>query len=999
MNRKLSKKLASSLMAAAMLTTATTTIIPSTVSAGQLLGETSFDYKALPWHIVESSPANQDFAIEEGAFHVTIMNAVGEDHEKWDLQFRYRGLNFKKGHEYEVSFTAKSNRSGLELSSKIGSIKSDEEYFVLDGDEFIMGPHMDGQWGKVAKLSSKSTTYTGTFIPTKDIEGAEWVFQYADGTQYEGNAQEGDEIWFEEVSIECKTCDEDYGGGFPYTTGRDMSCMKDPDTMTDNGTMLNYISVNQLGYYPNLAKVATFGDNAGDILYHASKLTLDKDIYEFELVDAETDKVVYTGTSSKVFADKDSDDNVCKLDFSDYTTPGEYYLRIKDEKWRSFNFRIADDIYSDSSNNMLTNSLNYFYQNRSGISIEESYITSGDKKTLAHEGGHKSDVATVQTKWINEYANATEATQTYASSTIDASGGWYSSGDHSKQMVSGGISVWTLQNMYEMAIRNESGVEKFADGSGTVVVPEIENAVPDILDETAYELDWMAKMKVEEDEPTWGKYAGLYYHKLQDHKWTGLALRPYIYEEEWVTERIIKPPTFAATLNYAACAAQAARLWAPYDAEKAEKYLETAVEAYEAYETHWYEYDFTETHHPTLCCDCPKEELNETSQYAPMWHAKGAEPYADAEVKDDAYWAACELFVSASEMGNTELAEKFKKELSESKFAFYVSTRLYGGHSQDGPFTSFRWDETDSLGSLTLALHPELLSSEENEIIKDTIINAAKDYISVEEEQGYGLPYLYDSSGYNDPNSLSPNIIIDGYEYGSNGMVINNAIIMAYAYDLTKDIKYINGVTQAMDYLLGNNPLSFSYISGYGTYSVENPYHRYWSYELDRFFPKAPNGVLVSGPNAGLQDDYVRLLGFVPGLRDNPSQRCYVDAIEAWSTNSVASEWNAPLAWVVSFMQDEASGATENPDPTPSTTKDPTGGVKPTILGDVNTYNSVDIADAVLLKCYILNSSKYTISVRGKANADVQNKGNGINAQDALAILKYSLNLIDSFYI
>jgi endoglucanase len=76
MNRKLSKKLASSLMAAAMLTTATTTIIPSTVSAGQLLGETSFDYKALPWHIVESSPANQDFAIEEGAATKPISSAL-----------------------------------------------------------------------------------------------------------------------------------------------------------------------------------------------------------------------------------------------------------------------------------------------------------------------------------------------------------------------------------------------------------------------------------------------------------------------------------------------------------------------------------------------------------------------------------------------------------------------------------------------------------------------------------------------------------------------------------------------------------------------------------------------------------------------------------------------------------------------------------------------------------------------------------------------------------
>ncbi len=990
MYKKISKSIAASLMSAAMLTTAATAVVPTTASAGQILGETSFDYKSLPWHTVSTSPAKQNFAIEEGAFHVTIMNAEGEDEERWDLQFRHKNLDFKKGHKYKVSFTAKSNRVGLQLYSKIGDIKGDEEYFVLNDEEFQMGPHMGGQWGKAAILSNDYKTYTGTFIPTEDIVGAVWSFEYAQGTVYSGNAEDGDEIWFDEMSIECISCDEAYVGGVTViqqldsigAVNRDMSCLRDPDTMTDNGTMLNYISVNQLGYYPNLAKVATFSDNAGDILYTASTITLDKDMYEFELVDAKSGEVVFTGTSGKVFKDYDSQDNVCKLDFSDYTTPGEYYLRIKDEKWRSFNFRIADDIYSDSSNNMLTNSLNYFYQNRSGVDIELEYITSGDKKTLARAAGHKSDLATVQTKWINGYANATEATETYASSTIEASGGWYSSGEHSKQMISGGISVWTLQNMYEMAIRTEEGVEKFADNSGTVVIPETDNAVPDILDETAYELDWMAKMKVDEDEPTWGEYAGLYYHKLQDHKWTGLALTPYIYEEEWATERIVKPPTFAATLNYAACAAQAARLWAPYDAEKAEKYLESAVEAYEAYETHWYEYDFTATQHPTLYTECPKEELNEKSFYAPMWHANGAEPYADAEVEDDAYWAACELFVSASEMGDTELAEKFKNYLSESKFAFDVEARIYGGQSKDGPFTSFRWDETDSLGSLTLALHPELLTNEENQHLKETILEAADEYISVENKQGYGLPYLYDSPGYNDPNSLAPSIIIDGYEYGSNGMVINNAIVMAYAYDLTDDIKYINGVTQAMDYLLGNNPLSFSYISGYGTYSVENPYHRYWSYELDRRFPKAPDGVLAGGPNVGLQDEYIRSLGFVPGLKDNPSQRCYIDALESWSTNSVALEWNAPLAWVVSFFQDEFGAP-----------------VKEDVAGDANCDGTTDIADAVLVKCYLINSKNYSITAKGAANADVQGNGNGLNAQDSLAILRYALKDIDKLPI
>lgn len=54
-----------------------------------------------------------------------------------------------------------------------------------------------------------------------------------------------------------------------------------------------------------------------------------------------------------------------------------------------------------------------------------------------------------------------------------------------------------------------------------------------------------------------GKYEGMAYHKAHDEKWTGLGIAPA--DDEM--KRIVKPPTTAATLNLAACAAQAARLW------------------------------------------------------------------------------------------------------------------------------------------------------------------------------------------------------------------------------------------------------------------------------------------------------------------------------------------------------------------------------------------------------------------------------------------------------
>ena len=966
---------------------------PAVSNDVQVLGETSFDYKSLPWHTVTNSPAKQNFAIEDGAVHIDIINAVGGDHEKWDLRFQHDNLTFKTGHTYEVSFTAKSNRSGLELCSKICNKKGDLEYFVLNGTEMTMGPAMSGQWGKAAILSSKSQTFSGTFKPTEDIEGATWEFEYADGTQWEGNAQNGDEIWFEEMSIICTDCDEienpcGYKGVNPTLGGvsRDYASKQNADIMVEDGEILNYISVNQVGYFTNLAKIATFSDNDGDILHNASKIKLTKDTYKFELVDAKTGEVVYEGVSGKKFADEDSDDNVCKLDFSEFNTPGEYYLRIKDTKWRSFNFKIGDDIYSETSHNMLTNALNYFYQNRSGINIEEKYITSGVTAELAHNGGHKTDTALVQKIWKNEYT--TGETETYASSKITASGGWYDSGDHGKYMVQGGMSVWTLQNMYERTLLNSNNGTKFDDNSGICVVPEVENKIPDILDEAAYELDWMAKMKVDSDEPEWGKIAGgLYYHKLQDHKWTGIATKPYIYIEEWETHRIVKPPTFAATLNFAACAAQAARLWKPYNAEKAQSYLEAAVEAYDAYLKNWYEYDTTQVQHPTFDMQCCAEEINETSLYAPMYQAKSGAAFGDSEVRDDAYWAACEIFVTASEMGNTELAAEYKKQIADYTEAYKVPTVVSCGEYNGEITTSLNWGTTAAAGTLTLALHSDLLSETESEAVKTSILEAADKYVEIENEQGYGIPYLHISSGYNDPIGLAPHIRIDGYRDGSNAAAVSNAVIMAYAYDLTADKNYINGVAQTMDYMLGNNPLSFSYITGYGTYSVQYPHHRYWAYEADQSFPKAPDGVLAGGPSAELTDEYIRSFGFVAGLPDNPSQRCYVDSVEAWSSNNVQPDWNASLAWVVSFLQDEASDAPDAP-------------VDSTVMtdvnyGDANCDGKVTIADSTAILQALGNPDKYALSEKGKANADIIDNGGGISVADAIAVQIVDAKLAD----
>lgn len=82
-------------------------------------------------------------------------------------------------------------------------------------------------------------------------------------------------------------------------------------------------------------------------------------------------------------------------------------------------------------------------------------------------------------------------------------------------------------------------------------------------------------------------------------------------------------------------------------------------------------------------------------------------------------------------------------------------------------------------------------------------------------------------------------------------------------------------------------------------------------------------------------------------------------------------------------------------DPTTTSQTEPSTSESKVIYGDANCDESVDISDAVLIKCYLINSKKYALSEQGLKNADVHAAGNGVNAQDAVAVQKYVIKSID----
>ncbi len=586
------------------------------------------------------------------------------------------------------------------------------------------------------------------------------------------------------------------------------------------------IITNQLGYFPEQAKKATL-------------VTDETEAMQFELLDTEGNSV-YTGTSTPHGYDIESGDNVQILNFSDFKETGTYTLKAENgSESRAFTIGVTD-IYSG----LLYDSLNYFYQARSGMEIEAQYITSGDAEALARDAGHSPDLADIYQTWG----------YTASSGTQDVSGGWYDAGDHGKYVVNGGVSLWMMQNEYERAL-NMGTADAYQDG--TMQIPENNNGYPDLLDEARYEMEWMLKMIVQD-----GDCKDMVYHKVHGIKWTALGLNP----ANDTTRRILMPPTTAATLNMAACGAQAYRLWKDLDAEFAEECLTAAKNAYTAAKAN-------------------------PEMYAPLTDTiDGGGPYGDDDVTDEFYWAACELYTATGD-------ETYYTDLQNSAWALDVPSDMNGGEAS-GFTGSFDWGHTSSLGSLTLTLYPDVLTAEENATLKSNILETADEFAAIANSQGYGLTYkgtMNDSDTY------------PRYTWGSNSFVVDNAVVLAYAYDLSKDTAYLDGAVSAMDYILGRNPLDFSYVTGYGIHSAQYPHHRWWAVQANPDFPKAPCGVLVGGPNTGREDPIVQEnKKWVPGAV--APQTVYIDDIEAYSVNECTINWNAPLAWMTSFLCEQNGG-------------------------------------------------------------------------------------------
>jgi endoglucanase len=738
----------------------------STMTAGEsapagknMLWNGAFERENLrPWSVMFDSPRFGSAAASNGELCFKLAEPSGHG---VDVVLRQRPLALAKGHHYQLRLKVHAT-APTKLRPRLSKISV--PYTEL--------------WGATIAADATPKTYAATFDGTVDDDSVELAIEF--GGTLTGKA--------------------------PLTVCLDDVELNDPQFETPNAQArpASTVRVNQVGYLPGFAKIATV----------ATRSTAP---VEWQLID-KGGKVRASGKTRPFGEDKSSGEQVQQIDFSSVTASGKgLKLRVGPEKAESLPFDIGPDVYRRLKHDALA----FFYLQRSGVPIKMPYAGSKAYERPAGHPGDKSVPCSPAAKC--DYS-------------LDVSGGWYDAGDHGKYLVNGGFTIWALHNELEMLTKFGSTSGDFGDGK--LSIPEGKNSKPDLLDEARFGLEALLKMQVPAGKPM----AGMVHQKMHGEKWSAIPTAP----DKDDIKRFLRPVSTAATLNLAGAAAQAARLWKTLDPAFSARCLTAAETAYAAAQKN-----------PKVSAE-PKVE--------------GGGIYGDGDTADEFYWAATELYITTGK-------PNYKDDLLKSRF----HAPKAGVESAAG---ELGWDHLAPAAKMSLLAAPNGLGDAAIAALRAQLVAAADRFVGFIAKRGYRVPMASDAT----------------YIWGSNGAVMNAAVVLGAAYDLTHDAKYANAVIDCMDYLLGRNPLAFSYVAGYGTHALRNPHHRVWAHQKDPKLPEAPPGAVSGGPNSTLQDPYIRKLG----MSGCPPQTCYVDNIESYSTNEVAINWNASLAWMAAFLDDIA---------------------------------------------------------------------------------------------
>lgn len=623
-----------------------------------------------------------------------------------------------------------------------------------------------------------------------------------------------------------------------------------------------YIKVNQVGYTCNGNK------NAKVSCFKKFGSLSGK---RFEIVNQETEEVVFSDVLSDATTDtKISGEDIYEINFNSVTQQGTYYIRIPDA-----NLNVSALTPRDKENNLKTNTLisvtfkigdDIYNEMLSDMSKYYYYQRQGldlqEKyaQQFARENLHPNDISVK--RWSDRNNPSAE--------TFDVSQGWYDAGDYGKYVSPAATSVENLLLAYELFPQEFKKINP--NIPETDKTSDLYSNAPAILSEIKWELDMLLKLEHSNKDGS--------FYVAANYKDGTMYIEDTLYSTSDYNSSAKETDlrSHLATVDMSAMLAHAYIVYKdiPEYSDFAEQCLETSIRAW-----NWANNPVNEKH---------------------MSIGAGNRTYTftQEDLDRSMYWAAGTLF-RASKFANKDGSE-YENYLISNCENENVNTCFTGnslGYSHKGrSFLGFfhYLYQNDNPSNQIKAVFSKF------EPWRNRILN-------------------YDSFGTDYPEW--------GYWWGSNMVLAQSSMTLFLGSVVLEGIdnipiEVLNSNQSAFNYLLGVNPISFSYVSGYGENSVKNIYSAIYSKDAKLTPYQCPKGYVTEGANSSNNRHLSKYNG-----------KCYMDSDAEWTTNENTIYGNAAMIFLTSAIMSQ-------------TTPD-------LVTGDVNADNKFNILDIALLKKWLLD--------------------------------------------
>jgi hypothetical protein len=481
--------------------------------------------------------------------------------------------------------------------------------------------------------------------------------------------------------------------------------------------------------------------------------------------------------------------DIWEADFSSFTIPGNYRLYIKG-LGVSYPFVISDDALTLAA----WHSCRSFYYQRSGMALTTPFADNRWTRPIDHEfnlteGGRVIDGAyhwslTESPLYKGEVTCPLDEGNCPSASLRDVSGGWFDAGDFGKYIMGAASVTWRMLNSYEMHPSN------YTDDWN---IPESANGIPDIVDETKWELDWFEKMQTED---------GGVYNKVAAERWESKL--PQVADLGGQSIRYVLEQATGETAIFGAAMAQASRIFQSIDSTIATRYLDRAIRAYRFLKAH-----------PT--------NLPIGGVVNPPGHVSGA--YNDDDDRDNRCWLAAELYRSTCQL-------HYAKEF-EASFNQNLCGIGWNELQQSGVRAQWAYYSADCPNNQTVT-HSTVLASIKTNFQRDLDI-----MVSYAKLNSYPSVSRMDILG-----------AVDGYSqiFPAKDLIMDVAMFP----ERQQEIELL--MRRQVDLSLGANGLSKSFITGLGYNRVQHPLQ--WSTRttsnLVNLVDEPAPGFNVFGPSSHL---------------------------------------------------------------------------------------------------------------------------------------------------